>query len=49
MSTSTHVASQSTDMAFTEQILYARKALAASLESSSDHRLVVTMFSSDTQ
>jgi hypothetical protein len=43
------VASQSAEMAFTEEILCAKNALAASLESSADHRLVVRILSSGTQ
>ncbi|WVZ24134.1 hypothetical protein V8G54_002678 [Vigna mungo] len=47
--TSAPVASHSADMAFTEEILCARKALAASFESSADHKFVHRIFSSGTQ
>jgi hypothetical protein len=47
--TSAPVASQRVDMAFIEEILWDRKAFAANLESSADHKLVVIMLSRGTQ
>ena len=43
------VASQRAEMALTEEILWAKNALAASLESSADQRFVVRILSSGTQ
>ena len=48
-STSAPVASQRAEMELIEEIRCARKALATSLESSDDHRLVVRMRSRGTQ
>ena len=48
-STFASVASQSAEMALMEEIRWARKALAVSLESSDDQTLVVRIFSEGTQ
>ena len=43
------VSSQSADKEFMEDIRWAKKAFAVSLDSSDDHKLVVKMFSFGTQ
>ena len=47
--TSAPVASQTAEIAFMLEILWARKALAASLESSEDQVFIVTIFSGEIQ